>query len=491
MTRTLGNVLSFIGFKTRTQRRTITVNVGGQFRSVTANDGSDWVETWLPADASGVDVWLAHRRVQGGYQVEWELTTRARLEVGPSFSIAVPGQSTVTVPVTTAWPAGRRLSGRVGPELDLWDHWSKPGGFKDRFGPLNARLPNVPASWMQQSTWTGQLATLRAVRAAQTGSITFEDSTDGIIEAWRGPWACWERADPGPGSPGGSGIFHADGWQNCVEYARLACEIESVSMGRMWAFYNADGSVFGVDQFLPGISPACASEASAKPAQFPGADEVWTPISLSHYTRVMRRVGLAYEMTGSRLARRHLISLAECARLQFTESGVLATLELGSGYLAWNLTSWENRSIAVGNNGRLSSIYAGTVWDRNQGWALWCASWAKKSGMPWTPGWQNWTERLLACFSRNQMPNGLLGRTNRGDVDAGNTDIAASMHEALMGLGVLAAQTQVGIDMTAFLNAQAATLYRTNSIKGPYSGQVGPVHFPAVGPLGHPDSFDI
>lgn len=463
----------------RRQPPRLRLFVDGVVTTVYLNTSTEFQAQWVPG--TPLDLWVASKKVGSRFCVEWELSTRSPQPSIQGFAIEVPGETTYTKFVGVNWPAGRRLCGRIGAELELVDAWQKPVlGYHDKFGPLEMRLPTIWDKEYQTSWAADRLAACRTALATG-GFFTVDDTFDGISVPWIGPFPCYGQLDPGPGAPGGWGIYHSTGWQDNVQYARLAAEMEAMAMCRMWCFYNADGSVFSSDQFPPNTSPYCSSENNNKPVPFnAGSDGLPYPISLSHYTRVMRYVGAACEMTDSLLARRHMISLAETGRLMFSERSILATLELGSGFIAFNLRSYENRSIAVGSNAKLSDLFQEMGWDRNQGWLMWCVAWAKKLGMPWTAGWQDWSQRILACMIRNQMVNGIVGRVLRGDVST-TVDIAAAMHECLLGLGILALSKQTGIATPGWDLNHAKALFRPPTPSGPYSGAQGVIHFMAVG----------
>lgn len=476
--RARARIHTFASQQTRIPRRLLTVNVDGTVKSVPINDSSVWQETWLPGT---VDIWLAHRKVQGGYQVEWELSTRAEVPFVGAFIVQVPGLVEKIIVVSRQWPAGRRLCGRLGVELDLWDHWTKPGGFAERHGPLEWPVPAV-SDIEDQRTWsTTKLNELRAALNAHT-TCQIEGFEDGI-QAWDSAWPSWGNPSSiGPG--GGSGIYFMDGWRNCVEYARLAAECSSTAMMRQWAFHNADGTHLSVDQYAAPSQPIVQIESPQKPPPFNvGADTLHNMLSTSHYIRIGRRLISTYEMTGSPMARRHLESLAQIGRLEFSERSGIYTLENGSGFTAANLASYENRSIAVGSDAQLSMLSDYVYWDRHIGWLMWFVAQAKKSGMAWTPGWQNWAERAIACMNRNQQPNGLIARARHPSLPSDRT-IAPSMHEAIMGMGTIALSKQTGIAVPGFELNHAKALYRTDSLKQNYFSQIGPYHFIDVGTYG-------
>ena len=460
------------------------LTLDGARRELALSGSGAWLEQW---SAGPIDVWIASRRQGQGWTVEYELSARAPVEKVGTLKLEIENGASRLVPVGMTWPAGRSLSGRLGEELPLLPDWAER---KKRFGPLELPLPAIP-DVAAQSAWAAEkLAGLRAAIAARSKSgFAIDDALDGLYRdhgekdpAWIGPWACWTMPDPGPGAPGGSGIDHATGWQDNEKFAELACEVEALAMGRMWCFHNADGSWYSVDQFRePGAtSPNCTSEANTKPPAFGGHDDpedpLWRPISLSHYARVLRYCQAAYEMTGSPLARRHLIQLAETARLQFSERGQVST---GGGWIAWNLSSWEALAKAQPGSGRIAPQF-GLGWDRNHGWMLWAAAEAKKAGMPWTPGWNDWAQRMVGALATSQMPNGLFGRAWRDDVDK-TQDVCGVMHEALLGMGLLAIHVQAGIPIPSVLPRHAHVLYQ-EAPTGPYSGAVGPKHFLAVAP---------
>jgi hypothetical protein len=464
----------------------VSVTVDGASRELELSASSAWEERW---SAGPLDVWVASRKQGAGWTVEYELSARALVPKVETVTIQVPGCASKVIAVGMQWPAGRSLSGRVGEELPLLPDWSAR---KQSFGPLNIKLPEIPDVAAQAAWAASKLAGLRAAIAARTSTgYPVDDSLDGIYAshgaqdpAWKGPWACWTMPDPGPGAPGGSGIDHTTGWQGNEPYARLACEVEALAMGRMWCFHNADGSWYSVDQFRQPdqTSPICASEANIKPSAFGGRndpdDPLWRPISLSHYSRVLRYCQAAYEMTGSRLARRHLIQLAETARLQFSEWAPLGT---GAGWIGWNLTSWEYLAQHHPPHSGLIAPEFGLGWDRNHGWMLWAAAEAKKAGMEWTPGWADWAQRMVGALTTSQMENGLFCRAY---VAAHPTeDVCAVMHEALLGMGLLAIHVQTGIPIPTVLPGHARTLYQ-QAPTGPYHGAVGPLHYLAVAPRG-------
>jgi len=464
----------------------VQVFVNGVPHRLALASSTAWEEQWLPGR---IDIWVASRRQGSGWTVEYELSARANAPEMREVRIMVPGYARKDIEIGMNWPAGRSLSGRVGEELPLHPDWDER---KKHFGPLNLKLPRIP-DVTQQTAWAeAKLTGLRAAIASRTKTgFPIDDSLDGIYAshgdkdpAWKGPWACWTMPDPGPGAPGGSGINYTTGWQDNEAYARLACEVEALAMGRMWCFHNEDGSFYSVDQFRqPGqVSPVCASEANIKPPAFGGQydpnDPLWRPISISHYPRVLRYCQAAYEMTGSPLARRHLIQLAETARLQFTEWGPLAT---GGTWVAWNLTTWENLVQQHPAHSGLVAPQYGLGWDRNHGWMLWAAAMAKKAGMPWTPGWEDWAQRMVGALTATQMQNGLFGRAYLAPFP--NEDVSAAMHEAILGIGLLAIHVQAGIAMPTVLPNHARTLYQQAPI-GPYAGQVGPMHYLVVAPRG-------
>ncbi|MBK7642378.1 MAG: hypothetical protein IPJ19_04930 [Planctomycetes bacterium] len=476
-------VLAVPGFA---QAPVVTLRVDAASREVELSATTDWLEKWSPGP---IDVWIASRKQGTGWTVEYELSARAPLQGVGAVTIEVPGYPKQRIEVGMTWPAGRSLSGRVGEELPLYEDWEAR---KRHFGPLEIALPNIPDVAAQAAWATAKLAGLRAALAARTKTgYPVQDWLDGLYAghgeqdpAWRGPWVCYTAPDPGPGAPGGSGIDHTTGWQDNEPFARLACAIEAVAMGRMWCFHNADGSFFSVDQFRAAgkLSPNCTSEANIKPPEFGGAkdpnDPLWLPISISHYPRVLRYCQAAYEMTGSRLARRHLIQLAETARLQFSECGQDAH---GGGWIAWNLTSWEVLAAQHPHSGLIAPQY-GLGWDRNHGWMLWAAAEAKKAGMPWTDGWKDWSKRMVGAITLTQMPNGIIGRAYRDDASKAD-DVCALMHEAVLGLGLLALHVQAQIPIPTILPAHARTLYQ-KAPTGPYHGEIGPLHFLVVAPRG-------
>jgi hypothetical protein len=455
----------------------LQVIVDGTSRAFPLPASSAWSETW---SAGPIDVWLAARKQGAGCTVEYELSARARVHVD-SLTIHVPGYADRPIAVGMDWPAGRSLCGRAGEELPLLPDWPTR---KQTFGPLEIELPKIEDVPAQTAWAAAKLTGLRKAIAARQGGFAIDDSLDAIYAgepghpAWIGPWACWVAPDPGPGVPGGSGIYHCSGWQDNEAYARLACEVEALAMGRMWCFHNADGSWYSVDQFRDAqqLSPNCASEANIKPPAFAGPDPLWRPISLSHYPRVLRYCQAAYEMTGSPLARRHLIQLAESARLQFTEDGVIET---GASWIAWNLSSWEVLAQAHPHTGVIAPG-RGCGWDRNHGWMLWSAAEAKKAGMRWTRGWADWAQRMVDAMTTSQMPNGLIGRLSRDEVSH-TEDISAAMHEALLGMGLLAIHEQAGIAIPTILPDHAHALYQV-APRGSYHGQVGPLHYLACAP---------
>jgi hypothetical protein len=465
----------------------VSVRVDGQSRQLALSDSQAWLEQWSPGP---IDVWIASRRQGQGWTVEYELSARATVPKVEALTLQVPGCADNVIAVGMKWPAGRSLSGRIGEELPLLADWPAQ---KKKFGPLEIPLPAI-ADVAAQTAWAAdKLKGLRAAIAARSSAgFAVDDSLDGIYPAhgekdpaWIGPWACWVAPDPGPGAPGGSGIDHTTGWQDNEKYAQLACEVEALAMGRMWCLHNADGSWYSVDQFRkPGVvSPNCTSEANTKPPAFGGQndpdDPLWRPISLSHYPRVLRYCQAACEMTGSRLARRHLIQLAESARLQFSEWGQIST---GGGWIAWNLSSWESLAKKNPPHSGLIAPQFGLGWDRNHGWMLWSAAEAKKVGMPWTPGWADWAQRMVGAMTTSQMENGLFCRVWREDASK-TEDVCAAMHEALLGMGLLAIHVQAEIPIPTVLPRHAHVLYQ-EAPTGPYHGSVGPMHFLAVAPRG-------
>ena len=465
------------------QAPSLTISVDGASRQLALAPSTEWVEAW---SAGPLDVWIASRKQGASWTVEYELSARTLTSKLETITLELPGCAPKRIAVGMKWPAGRGISGRIGEDLPLYADWQTR---KQKFGPLEIKLPTITDVAAQADWATKKLAGLRAAIAARTSSgYPIDDTMDGIFAAqkdspaWIGPWACWVAPDPGPGAPGGSGINHTTGWQDNEPYARLACEIEALAMGRMWCFHNADGSWYSVDQFRePGkVSPNCTSEANIKPEAFGGSkdptDPLWRPISISHYPRVLRYCQAAYEMTGSPLARRHLIQLAESARLQFSE---WAQDSHGGGWIAWNLTSWE---VLVAQNPPHSGLIApqfGQGWDRNTGWMLWAAAEAKKAGMNWTPGWSDWAQRLVKALTTTQMENGLFCRAWIPAYP--KEDVCAVMHEALIGMGLLAIHVQAGIPIPSVLPKQAHTLYQ-EAPSGVYHGGVGPLHFLAVAP---------
>jgi hypothetical protein len=181
-------------------------------------------------------------------------------------------------------------------------------------------------------------------------------------------------------------------------------------------------------------------------------------------------------MTGSPLARRHLIQLAESARLQFSEWGHDSH---GGGWIAWNLTSWESLIAQHPPHSGLVAPQFGLGWDRNHGWMLWAAAEAKKAGMNWSPGWADWAKRMVAAITRTQMGNGLFCRAWIPAYP--KEDVCAAMHEALLGMGLLAIHVQAEIPIPSVLPRHARVLYQ-EAPSGGYHGQVGPLHFLAVAP---------
>lgn len=443
---------------------------------------SDWVETWTPGQ---IDVWTAVRYVDGELQAEYELSCRNPITIH-NLHVVINGYGTITIPVNRLWPAGRAISGRVGAEWDFDATWDP-----DNAGPLDMKLPTYSDQASIAAAYAAHLSTLRnniAVgRAGDSNALcTFEDSQDGIL-SWEGPFPCWGLQNGGASAPGGQGIYHPWGWQQSTEYLRFCVEAEAVAMSRMWCFRKADGTHASVDDYLPDLSPRVDDEAAIRLSGWDsGADLVMRPQSVTHYSRVLRYVGFVAEATRSPLALRHLKQLAECARLIWTENGQIAAVEFGNGWTIRNLSTYAALTY---NRPRHTGLYTayGAGWDRAQAWPMLCAAHAKKLGMTWTAGWQDWASTILSALEWAQMPNGLIGRVPMPPTSGYplGFDICASMHECLLGIGAKALSYQTGIAIPGIDAGHAQALFNyandpTALQEQVYSGQYGPWHWIAV-----------
>lgn len=437
----------------------ITITIGSSVRQIDlpALQITGWREGWLPGE---VDIWYAVRKFGTSWQLELEFSRRAP---GWVDSIRIDGELTKTIPVGMAWPAGRCLCYRLGVDPVLHPSWRRR---RQRFGPMDQPLPSIGDKAAQQADALQRLAGLRSAVAARA-TFQVENSIDAIT-GWIGPFPCYLPPDPGPGVPGGDGVYHSRGWQNCEGYFQLACDVSALAASRMWCFRRvSDGAPLSVDHYTISPTPNVVPAQGIKPPGWEGPDPLPFEVADSHLGRYLSWLIAAWEGTGSPLARRQIISIMEGKRLQWTERGVVAT---GSaGWVAENLSTYDALSQA--------SPGQGGPWDRRHGWLGWGAAMLKKLGH-WSPGWQAWSQRLLGALERSAMPSGLVGRGVRPDVSS-LTDVAAAMHEALVGIGSLALWYRSGIARPDFLRRQALTLY-VDGPTGHYFGQVGPLHFLAV-----------
>ena len=447
---------------------------------------SEWFETFTPGV---IDVWSAVRMLDGELQGEWQLTCREQAWIN-TLTVVFAGANPVSIAVRRIWPAGRSISGRFGPEMPLDPLWDDTAT-----GPLNMPLAAIADQSAVNANYVAGLAALRACIALGrsgdvTASCTLEDSKDGIFEDWEGPFACWGSRDGGLQTPGGDGIYHPWGWQNSVEYARYACEASAVAMTRQWVCVNATGAHASVDDY--GLSPYVDDNSLYRLAAWDvGDDLLMHPQQTSHYVRVLRYVGAAWEMTRSRLARRQLIQMAEMARLMWSENGdiILPTGVHGGGFFARNFSTFEwaaynypDGTPRPANQGSLNQW--GYVPDRSFGWTMYVAAMAKKAGMTWTDGWADWAQRHIDMFEFAQMANGLFSRSPMPpSAYPDTTDITASMHEAIMGIGLAALGEQTGVDVTPILIPHATALYDNPNpdMIQPYHGAMGPWHWIRTG----------
>jgi hypothetical protein len=476
---------------------TIVVDVDGDISTLLSSTTTSWVDDQDFANPIGV--WVASRYVGSELQVEYELSCKVHLTV-TQVTITVGGVLEETIDVNRDWPSGRVICGRIGPEMEIDPLWDPTEA-----GPLDMRLPDISDSAAVASTFTTRLATLRACIASgraglSTANCEFEDSQDGInpggISPWEGPFACWGSRDGGIGAPGGNGIFHPWGWQNCVEYARFACEVEAVAMTRMWVCVKTNGAHASVDDYAPGAAPYVDDNSMDRLSGWDsGTDLLMHPQQTSHLVRVMRYVGAAWEMTRSPMAKRHLIQLAEMARLMWSERG--AIVDVPGSFIARNFATYE-WMVYHEHNGTARPIHTGTftgmkdvALDRSQGWVMYAAAMAKKAGMTLSSGWIDWSSRYIAAFTYSQMPNGLFSRSCMPDWATtadptghpATADISAAMHEAIIGIGFAALSYQTGASSLAATVAHATALYNNpnaNMIKY-YNGQYGPWHWVKTG----------
>lgn len=441
----------------------VTITIGAQVRIIELPllQITGWTEGWMPGD---VDIWFSCRKFGTSYQLELELSRRTP---GYVEQIKIDGDFTKTIPVAMEWPAGRALCYRLGVDPVMHPSWRRR---RTKFGPLDLQLPSIGDKAAQQADALAKLAGLRAAVAARA-PFQVENVIDAVTR-WIGPFPVYLPDDPGPGAPGGQGVYHSRGWQNCEGYAQLACEVSALAASRMWSFRRAiDGAPLSVDHY-PGsaITPNVVPAANIKPPGWEGPDPLPLPVADSHHGRYLSWLIAAWEMTGSPLARRQILSAMETQRLAWTERGVVA---VGGGWTAENLSTYEALSMAAPGQGG--------PWDRRHGWLAWGAAMVKKLG-GWSPGWQAWSQKLLGSLERSAQPSGLVARVQRPDVSL-TIDVAAAMHEALVGIGVVALCYRTRIARPSFIERQANTLYRTGP-RGNYYGSVGPEHFLAVGPHG-------
>lgn len=338
---------------------------------------SGWTEGWVPG---AVDVWYAVRKFGTSVQLELELSRRTAGFVG---SIEISGDVTKTIPVGMVWPAGRCLCFRLGVDPVLHPSWRRR---RAKFGPMDHLLPVIPDVGVQATQASSRLAALRQAVALRA-PVQVENQVDAIT-SWTGPFPCYLPADPGPGVPGGEGVFHSRGWQSCEAYFQLACEVSALAASRMWCFRRAiDGQPLSVDDYPAAPTPNVVPAAGIKPPGWEGPDPLAAPVADSHIGRYLSWLVAAWEGTGSPLAARQIISCAETLRLQWTERGVVATGD--AGWTAENLSTYEALS--------LTSPGQGGPWDRRHGWLAWAAAMCKKAGR-WTPGWQAWSQKLLSSL---------------------------------------------------------------------------------------------
>jgi hypothetical protein len=426
---------------------------------------SGWQTEWHPG---AVDCWVAYRKFGTSVQLEIDFSTRSPTYVD---RIVISGDLSKTIICDRQWPAGRSLSYRLGVDPVLHPAWNRR---RLKYGPLDMRLPDIPDVGNQQTDASLRLTALR--NAIETRNTCFVENVVDAITSWDGPFPCYLPPDPGPGVPGGAGIFPARGWQNCEAYAQLACEIEAIAMSRMWAFYNVDGTPHGVDNYT-GISPLVIPEQNQKPPLWAGEDTLALPVADSHIIRILSWCIAAWEMTGSPLARRHIIQIAEQLRLKWSEKGVTNT---NPNWVPYTLSQWEMYSIA--NPGQ------GGWWDRRHGWLAWMAAMLNKLGY-WSRGWQDWSGRLLTSIHRSQMPNGMFNSSLREDVST-TQNVAASMHESIVAVGALALCNRLGRRVQNWQIRHADVLLGS-APRGPYYGQMGPMHFLFVGDVDQPAYAEI
>lgn len=462
---------------------------------------SDWTETFAAHNGS-IDVWTAVRLRAGVLQVEYQLTCRQAVTLGV-LTVIVAGAAPIVITVGREWPAGRSLSGRYGPEFELDPLWDPTAT-----GPLDMPVPDNTYPGNDQAAinafYTAGLADLRAcIASGRAGNVnascSLEETTDGINTGgnapWEGPFPCWGVRDGGLGSPGGDGIYHPWGWQNSVEYARYALEAEAAAMTRQWVCVKANGDHASVDDYAGGpghYSPYVDDNSLVRLAGWDsGTDLLMHPQQTSHYPRVLRMVGAAWEMTRSPLARRHLIQMAEMARFIQSERGEIVAVP--GSFIAGNFATiewvcyhnWDGspRPIATGTFFGLKD----RAWQRLHGWTMYSAAIAKKAGMPWTAGWTDWATRYIAALTYAQMPNGLFAASVMPDFATNFDPVAfpatatmcASMHEAILGLGFAALSYQTGVANTALTVAHGTALYNNPNpgMVQPYYGGFGPYHW--------------
>jgi hypothetical protein len=266
----------------------------------------------------------------------------------------------------------------------------------------------------------------------------------------------------------------------------------------MWTCVKSDGKHASVDDYLPNESPYTDDNSMVRLAGWDsGTDLLMHPQQVSHLIRQMRYCGAAWEMTRSPMAKRHIIHYAEMVRLQLSENGILSIPETHGFFSAtFNTMEW----VATHKlDGTTRPIHTGCVhkwqtgggygWSRIHGHALFTAAMAKKAGMPWTTGWIDWSTRFINALSYSQMPNGLIGASamvNSGQYAGypAAASIDASMHEAILGIGLAAIGYQTGnTAITTPMNiAQATAMY--GNVLNPavqYYGGWGPYHWMAVG----------